>query len=218
MFFFEFSDLLSRKKEVMNKIFIIVILTFGFSIQNLFSQTQNCKFEYDPSQTKLEWTAYKFTEKTGVKGTFDKITVTGTTKSESIQSSMATAKFTISPNDINSSVPDRDSKIKEFFFELPKNQKPIVGTLSDIKGNSNGTAFLILNLNGITKKIPLEYKIDGNTIVATGELDVVDFGLSKGLAKLNEVCLELHKGADGKSKLWPNVSLKIESKFKSSCK
>ncbi|MCG9875347.1 MAG: YceI family protein [Leptospiraceae bacterium] len=202
----------------MNKIFMIVLLTFGFSIQSLLADSQNCKFEYDPSQTKLEWTAYKFTEKTGVKGTFDKVAVSGTIKSDSIQKSMASAKFTISPSDINSSVPDRDSKIKEFFFDLPKNQKPIVGTLSDIKGNSEGTAFLILNLNGISKKIPLAYKIDANTIIATGEMDLVDFGLSKGLAKLNEVCLELHKGADGKSKLWPNVSLKIESKFKSSCK
>ncbi|NCN10829.1 MAG: YceI family protein [Leptospira sp.] len=202
----------------MNKLLIISSLITVFSLQNLSADSENCKYTYDPDQTKLEWTAYKFTEKTGVKGTFDKILVKGATTSNSIQNSLANAKFSISPSDINSSVPDRDAKIKEFFFGYPKNKNLISGSLSDINGKDKGSANLILNLNGTTNKVPLKYKIDKDTIIATGELNILDFGLSSGLAKLNEVCLDLHKGSDGKSKLWPTVSLKIESKFKSSCK
>ena len=206
------------KRYPMNLFFKISIIFITLSLQSIYAEAGKCTYEYDPSQTKLEWTAFKFTEKTGVKGSFDTIVVTGTKSSDSILHSISGAKFSISPANINSNVPDRDAKIKEFFFNYPKNNKPITGTFIEIQGKDIGKATLVLNLNGITKRIPFDFKIDKDTIIASGEIDIIDFGLNQGLSKLNDVCTDLHKGSDGISKLWPNISLKIESKFKSSCK
>ena len=39
---------------------------------------KSCFYSYNAGSTVLEWTAFKFTEKTGVKGTFNKITIVTT--------------------------------------------------------------------------------------------------------------------------------------------
>ena len=59
----------------MNRVFAIVILSSIIGLTSLQAESKNCLYEYDPSSSKLDWTAYKFTEKTGVKGNFSKFIV-----------------------------------------------------------------------------------------------------------------------------------------------
>ncbi|WCL49596.1 YceI family protein [Leptospira sp. GIMC2001] len=194
------------------------IASIFFAILPIYSESSKCVFSYNPANTKLEWTAYKFTEKLGVKGTFDKITVAGNKESSSIQSTMEQAKFSIQSNDVNSGVPDRDGKIREYFFGSSLKAKTFEGSFDKVTGKNNGTAILNLQFNGKKKSIPVKYELNGNQLNLKGTLDVLDFGMSSGIQKLNEICLELHKGKDGISKLWSVVDFEIISIFDKNCK
>jgi hypothetical protein len=44
-------------------------------------------------------------------------------------------------------------------------------------------------------------------------MNVNDWNASAALASLNKVCLDLHRGADGVSKTWSEVTLDITSTF-----
>jgi hypothetical protein len=202
----------------MNRVFAIVILSSIVGLTSLQAESKNCLYEYDPSTTKLDWTAYKFTEKTGVKGNFSKFVVTGAKKSDSITKSISQIKFQISKNDLTSFLPDRDAKIQTYFFGSSNKANDFTGRFENIIGDEKGNADLILSFNGFTKKIPISFTLEENSILATGELDVLDFGMGTGIQKLNEICYDLHKGTDGVSKLWSTVSFKISSNFKSNCK
>lgn len=198
-------------------IFAIFLVFFHSSV---YSNSKKCKFTYNPSDTKLEWTAYKFTEKSPVSGTFNEIRVTNhKKKSPSILSAMDKARFTISTQSIDSGVPDRDQKIRSYFFGSSGKAKILSGFFS-IPPKSNpekGKADLVLTFNGIRQTIPVDYSIQGNVLEVIGNLDVANFGMLPGIQKLNEVCHELHIGKDGVSKLWSEVSFRITSKFTEIC-
>lgn len=177
-----------------------------------------CHFTFNPSTTKFEWTAFKFTEKTAVKGSFADIQVKNDRKqADSILSAMRPSQVTIPAIGIESGHPDRDQKIREYFLGTNPRVQEIKARFFNAKGNTEGTVDLQITWNGTIRKIPLRYTIRGAHLVAEGSLDVLDFGMSEGLQKLNSVCSELHKSKDGISKLWPTVDVRIESTFTSNC-
>lgn len=192
-------------------LFLLVFL-FGSSI----AAEEKCEYDYDPSKTTLEWTAFKFTEKTGVKGTIQKVDVKKTIRSSSILGTLKNLKFVAYTDSVNSNNPDRDAKIKTYFF----------GSVKEIKGHftnlvvspTGGTAVLKLELNKKKESIPVTYTITDNTIILKGTVDVLKFGMGSGIKKLNEVCSDLHKGADGKSILWPTVDFQVSSTLLKECK
>ncbi|MDF3820786.1 YceI family protein [Leptospira sp. 96542] len=194
-----------------------LILSFFITNSPVFSE-ENCVYEYDPKQTKLEWTAFKFTERTGVKGTFDQISVSGKTKASSVHEIVTKLQFKISTSSINSSVADRDEKIKKNFFGSHKSGKFITGKVSELVGIEKGSAKLNLQMGASKTNIPVQFEWKGDTVEMVGTVDVVTLGLTEGLSKLNAVCSELHKGTDGVSKLWPTVDVKVVSTFKKTCK
>ncbi|TGN20475.1 YceI family protein [Leptospira idonii] len=194
--------------------FLFFILTVSFS--PLFAE-EKCTYEYDSKQTAIEWTAFKFTEKTGVKGKMESFKATHTKKAKTILDSLKDLRFTVQTSSLNSSVPDRDEKIKKFFFGSVKNGKEFKGNFSQIKGTNEGSATLNLEFNKIKKSVPVQFKITGDSIEVTGTLDVLELGLKEGISRLNEECRDLHKGADGTSKLWPTVDIKITSTLTKTC-
>jgi len=193
--------------------FSLFLVSFAPVIAN-----SDCIYDYDPSATTLEWTAFKFTEKTGVKGSFDTVRVTGTTPSKETRQVLPKLGFSIDPNQINSGVPDRDEKIKSYFFNTKQNKSPITGKFFTVSDGISGTAILNLKFNGKEANFPVKFNWKEESVTVTGTIDVLELGLGSGLQKLNEACLELHRGSDGKSKLWPTVDVKIETKLKKTCK
>jgi hypothetical protein len=196
---------------------LLLFLALPLLFCPLFAKEQ-CIYSYDPAQTVLEWTAFKFTEKTGVKGKLDRISVKNTKKMNSVLDSLKDLTFSIQTDSVNSNNPDRDGKIKTYFFGSIKNAKDINGNFSKITGEKVGTAQLNLQFGKTKHAIPVTYEIIDDSIEMKGSLDVTDLALEKGLAKLNEVCTDLHKGSDGISKLWPTVDLRVSSKLSKVCK
>lgn len=200
------------------KISLFPVLLSVFLATSPLLAEKNCVYSYDPKNVQLEWTAFKFTEKLGVKGTFASIKVTGTKPSSTPWDVVSKLQFSIDPNSVDSGVPDRDSKIKTYFFAATNGKPQLVGSFTEVPNSSSGNAFLQLAYKGKKTTVPVKVLWKEETVEVTGTLDVNELGLSKGLAKLNEVCLELHRGADGVSKLWATVDLKVVATLQKSCK
>lgn len=195
---------------------ILVLITLSAAAH--LTAEENCTYEYDPSQTSLEWTAFKFTEKTGVKGKFDSIKVVGKQKDKSKFGAVKSLQFQIDSSSVNSGVPDRDGKIKKFFFGSVKGNKKIAGSFTDITAGETGTATLNLRFGNSKSSVPVNFVWKEDVVEVTGTVDVVTLGLQSGLGKLNAECNDLHKGSDGVSKLWPTVDVKVVSTLKKICK
>jgi len=202
-------------KNTLRYILILPFLLFGAAI----SAQEKCQFTYDSEKTTLEWTAFKFSEKTGVKGTIQKLEVKNTKKTTSILEAVKDLNFTVFTDTIDSNNPERDQKIKTYFFGSVKSGSELKGNFSNIvTGSKGGTASLNLEFNKLKHTFPVTFEINEQTIVLKGTIDVLKLGLGQGIQKLNEVCSELHKGSDGKSKLWPTVDIKVTSTLKQDCK
>ncbi|AOP34865.1 hypothetical protein A0128_14020 [Leptospira tipperaryensis] len=202
--------------------YCLILLPFVAGFSEEPAKNKNCSYTYDHTSTKFGWKAFKFTEKTGVGGSFDKIEVDGTSSGKSPEKALKGLKFTIDPNTVNSGNNERDAKIKSaFFFPLRKNGK-IEGKVLSAELNSEkkaGKGVVQLSFNGVTKKIDVNFTIqEESQIEASAKIELGDYKALSSVEALNKVCNDLHKGKDGISKLWPDVELTISTKLKSECK
>ena len=199
------------------KLYILVFLFHILSVQ-IFSE--NCELKYDPLKTKMRWMAFKFTERTGVEGTFDKISVTQGLKSSTIQDLAESIKFKIDINSINSNNIERDTKIKNIFFLSMVDTKEIIGEFRNIKiNNEMGKAELYLKMNNKENITPVTFILkNGKELELKGKIDLLQWNALKSIEALNKECEILHKGKDEKSKLWNDVEVYITTELIKICR
>ncbi|MEX6626118.1 YceI family protein [Tenacibaculum salmonis] len=186
-----------EKKEPTVKKETKVAVKANFSVQN--------------ADNNINWTAFKTTEKKPVNGRFEKITITSNGEGKTIKEAINNTEFSIPVSSIFTKDSGRDFKIKKFFFGIMDNTKLLSGKLvleNDSIGYSN------ITMNGVTKKLPFKYTVNGKVFNLKTTLKISDWNAEKALASLNEVCKDLHKGADGVSKTWNEVAINITSTFK----
>lgn len=177
-----------------------------------------CTYSYDEESTEVLWVAYKYTEKTGVKGVFDSIMVEGLSESENPAQVIANAGFTIYTESVNSGDPTRDPKIREHFFGKMENGGEIYGSVKAVSGTeTEGKVQFMLTMNGVQQPIEGTYTVVDDKLEVKAEITVDTWNGSTQLGELNKVCEDLHKGSDGKSILWPDVSLFISAKLNKAC-
>lgn len=151
----------------------------------------------------MKWTAYKFTSKAGVGGTFDVLNIEAEKRQGTPEEILVGGSISIPTNTVNSNNAIRDPKIKDSFF----------GTFNtaEIKGKiltaADGAGELELTMNGMTTKAPYSYAVTDTALVVSSALDVTNWNGSEAIAALNKVCEALHTGDDGSSKLWPDVDV-----------
>ena len=164
--------------------------------------------------------AFKFTERTGVEGTFDKIAVTQGSKSATIQDLAESIKFKIDINSINSNNIDRDTKIKNIFFLSMMDTKEITGEFRNIKINNElGKAELYLKMNNKENSTPISFILkNGKELELKGKLDLLQWNAAKSLEALNKECEMLLKGKDEKSKLWNDVEVYMTTELIKICR
>ncbi|MCS6983515.1 MAG: YceI family protein [Leptospiraceae bacterium] len=171
-----------------------------------------CEFSYNPQATTLTWTAYKFSEKVGVSGKIENFSLRDFRKGKTIEEIFHNASFSADYTSLNSGNPERDEKIKKYFFSKLSS--------AEINGKFlyEGSWQVELNFNGKSQKIPIQLEQkDPLNYVASFQMDVNRYGGQRAIKELNKACYELHKGADGISKLWPDVAVKIETKLDPHC-
>ncbi len=163
-------------------------------------------YSKDTSGVSLQWIAYKFTDKLGVAGTFDRITFKQENESGSIEDLLKNAEMTIATASVNSNNEIRDPKLRTFFFEV-FNTDTITGKILDAE---QGSGVLELKMNDISNDVEYDYTLKNDTLFLTTHLDLQNWNGEKALNSLNKECYELHTGLDGISKLWPDVDVTIK--------
>jgi len=163
-------------------------------------------YSVDTSGIKVTWTAYKFTEKIGVRGKFDRIKFSAKKSLTSIEDVLKSSKIIISTGSVNSANAIRDPKLRATFFKT-FNTDTIEGELLEAEAEK-GT--IDLKMNTINNRIDYTYSYKKDTIFISTHLDLTKWNGKNALEALNKECYDLHKGPDGISKLWPDVAVTIK--------
>jgi len=154
----------------------------------------------------IKWTAYKFTDKVGVNGTFNKVTYESVSKKGIARQLLENTSFTIETESVNSNLKFRDERIYTYFFSKI-GAKTITGKFT-VVANSGGE--ISIAIGEINRSVPFTYAISSDKINISVSLNLVLWKASSGITKLNEMCKGVHTGADGISKLWPDVDVVVE--------
>lgn len=173
-----------------------------------------CLYSYDSNTTSLEWTAFKFTDKTPVKGTFNAIKIEGIKTAEDEKEMIESLTFTISTNSVETQNEERNGKIVKLFFGSIDTDA-ITGKVKSL--GDNGEAIIEIKMNNSAQEVAGKYTLDEGLFSFTATIDVMNWNAGKGISLLNEACKVLHTGPDGKSKLWSEVDLSFTTQLKSEC-
>lgn len=177
-------------------------------------QNPGCFYTYNDGSTSMEWTAFKFTEKAPVKGTFTEINIEGTKESDDPMTILSTMRFSIPVNSVSSQNEDRDGKIVKSFFGTINTER-LTGKVVNL--GSDGTAVLGITMNGVTKNVDGKYTFENNKFDFSATIDVALWNAIPGIEALNTICKDLHTGADGVSKLWSEVDIAFSTTLMSDC-
>ncbi|NLR92557.1 YceI family protein [Flammeovirga agarivorans] len=175
--------------------------------------TESASYSYDAAATQVAFTAFKTTDKVPVGGKFMQFEATPAEASVSNPIDILNnLKFSIPVSSIETNDKGRNGKIVKYFFGTLASTENISGV---IKSVSNGKALVSITMNNITKDVELTAKASDNVVLVKGAIDVANWDGIGAIDALNKICYDLHKGADGKSKLWSEVDLVIKSKLAS---
>lgn len=163
------------------------------------------------AKNKVDWVAYKTSEKVPVKGTFKTLDIVAGGEGNSIKEAINNAEFSVPVSSIFTSDISRDAKIIQFFFNAMKNTSILKGKIM-IENDTLGHAHL--TMNGITKKLPFSYKISDKEFSMNATMNLKEWGAEDAVKSLNKACKDLHTGTDGVSKTWDDVAINVSSIFK----
>lgn len=157
-------------------------------------------------KSSINWTAYKTTDKIPVKGKFTKFNIESTENSGSIMELLNGLKFSIPVSSLSTNDTIRDQKLVKFFFGTLQNSMEISGTIStetDTSGNVE------LFMNGIWEKLPITISKEEGIVKLNALMNLGNWKAQAALKAINVACFDLHKGPDGISKTWDEVTIEV---------
>lgn len=167
-------------------------------------------FSIENASNDINFIAYKTTDKVGVNGWFKKVNVISGGEGNSVSEAINNTEFSIPVSSLYTKDSSRDFKIKKSFFGIMSNTKLLSGKLM-LTDDASGIAKI--TMNGETNDVPFSYTIVDKVFNMKATMDINNWNAGAALASLNKICEELHKGADGVSKTWSEVTLNITSSF-----
>ena len=178
-----------------------------------------CKYKINTEKVTVKWTAFKFTNKTGVGGVFDKVELSENNEYNQPADALENMAFNIPISSINTNNPERDEKINIYFFGALDNTESISGKVISHEGTDReGDVLISITMNDKSAEIGMKYFVDGQTLTINGAIDVNDWEAIAGINALNSICKDLHTGDDGESKLWPDVDIEVTAVLDKNCK
>jgi len=196
------------------KLFLSALLVTGFLITSCSNTSTDNKTATEQSgetglqpvtdSLKVDWTAYKTTDKVPVAGSFTKVTLSNISSGTTLESVLNNATFTIDANELVTGDTARDRKIVQFFFSKMASPGEITGQLHYEEGQWS----VALTMNGVTVgSLPAEMSFGQGVAQLKTTIDLNDFKALTALKSLNDACHELHMGSDGISKTWEVVDV-----------
>lgn len=162
---------------------------------------------YYSENAKVTWKAFKTYEKIGVGGTFDRI-VFSPKSSKTVEEFLTQSTITINTSSVNSGNAGRDATLVSSFFKV-QNIDTITAKILSAKDSK---AQVEINMNGVSKPIPMNYTFQEGKIVGKGVIDLSDFTMLKSLQSINTTCFTLHSG-----KTWQDVEIGFEIPVANNC-
>ncbi|MEI6866213.1 YceI family protein [Flavicella sp.] len=197
---------------------IITLLVLTISLSTVSCKKKDSKenktaqgFTVDANKTEINWTAYKTTDKVPVKGKFTQLKITQNTKGKTYSEALDGISFSIPVSSLFSDNPDRDNKLKTFFFGVMKNTEILSGVIH-ITDTTSG--YVDFSMNGIVEKLPFSYSVTEKSIEIKTNMNTNTWQAQAAIESINNTCLTLHKGPDGISKTWSDVAIDISVYFK----
>lgn len=200
-------------KDITSK--IITALLFVLLSGNVNAQ-ESCHFSINESSLKLQWTAFKTSEKLAVKGEFTKFKMLAGPVEGGLNQAVRGVKFQVDKLSVSTGDPVRDATLNEFFFA--KLQGDITGEIKEFS-LIEGLSLVNFTMNNVSKDISagVQMEADGSYVLY-GKINLADFSASSALMSLNEKCKVLHTGKDGVSKTWDEVEFKLQGALQKNCK
>ncbi len=201
------------KNPINKTLIILAVMAFAISCtSNNENKTVTKKdITYSDTNTTLRWTAYKTTDKLGVKGTFKSIIVENNSKASAIENIINSTKFKIPTESVYSGNAPRDILIKDFFFGAMMNTDTIYGNFSAAK---DGKGIVKIKMNEVEYKNNFTYTFVNDSLKIHTTILLDNWNGKKALSSLHEKCFDKHTGPDGISKTWSDVDVEIISVFK----
>jgi len=182
------------------------------------SNEAECIYSVVNDSTSVTWTAFKTNARVGVSGHFDDIKVWAPEKAISPKDALVGTSFDVVTTSVNSGNAERDPKLVTYFFSTLTDGHIIKGEIISADGNSHtGEGRVKLMFNGVTKKIAYTYQIKENKIYIKTGINLDEWDGSAAVKSLNTECYDLHTGADGVSKLWPDVEIEVITLLHKDC-
>lgn len=167
-------------------------------------------YALDTSGISLQWTAYKFTDKVGVNGTFDEYWLYTNEKAGCIENLLKGDKIIINTLSVNSGSRIRDSKLKTCFFKA-FGTDTISGEILEAR---DGKGIMALEINAIRNTIDYTYSLKKDTLFLSTAISLSNWEGEEAVYSLDPECYDLHMGADSISRLWPNVDIAVKLPLK----
>ncbi|MEX2483168.1 MAG: YceI family protein [Brumimicrobium sp.] len=181
-------------------------------------EVENCIYTFNDANTKLDWTAYKFTRKAGVGGTFTKLQVDGKLKGAEVKKIIESLSFSIPTSTIETNDPSRNKKIDSLFFNNLESTEMITGKVVSLGDDGNAT--LMIKMNNIEREVSGDYTLEDNKFTYKTEINLNDWEAKKQLNTLNVACKDLHtdvENGETESVLWPDVSISFSTELSKAC-
>ena len=177
-----------------------------FAQQDGIAISENEVYNLDDLGISMAWTAYKFTDKIAVSGTFEDYTITKENKSGSIERILTKLKISIPTECVDTGNAIRDFKLSTSFFEAFKTFS-IDGTILNA---NDGEGTVKLKMNNISLNTPFTYSLQKDTISLFTHLDLKRWKGEEALTRIEKECVAHLEGVDHISKLWPDVDVVIK--------
>ncbi len=199
----------------MKKIALILLAVFSLTAckqtkKETKTTSTEVTYQLDSETVIVNWTGYKFTEKKGVKGQFQKVNITNNLKAASIQEALTGVDVSIPISSIFSNNGVRDAKLKSLFFGFMDHTELLTAKVISVKGNTGIIAF---TMNNETHNLPFTLENQENIAYLKATIDINQWNAQKALASIHTACELLHTGEDGLSKTWNTVDVDVVLNF-----
>jgi hypothetical protein len=164
------------------------------------------RYTIDAKSVSVLWTAYKFTHKVGVSGTFKDFKFETRNLTGTVDSILYGSKLRIPTLSVDSQNEIRDPKLRAIFFKA-LDTDTITGKILTVD-KDNG--LVEIRMNNISREVPYSYSVKNDSLILKTRLDLNQWNGQQAIEALNKECYELHIGPDGISKLWPDVAIEIQ--------
>ncbi len=166
---------------------------------------------------KVMWTFYKTTAKQPLVNTFNKIIFEQPKATFSIDSLYQNSRLIIDTKAIFSGT-EKNDVLSEYLFGKMMESNTVTMQITSFD-TTKKQAQVKIHMNNTTVSKRAEIVIKEHTITLKGSFDLKqDFNAGEALYFYHTAVFDKHKGADGKSKTWADVTFEITFNTKLNCK